>query len=213
MGKTLPKSPISSLFRNLTWGEGPWSLHTAVQLNISAQTLLTNCNWMHFYSCFKGRLYALCASYTALPTLMVGSYVPASPRPLRGGTSISHLPTPHFISITEAPSGWEDRLQRQRKTAPAKPLLGILLLFLALPVCFFSLFGCWPPTEQDAFSLAVTARAAKEAVTHLLPLLATWIGSAFVWHVFMVVFLMCTLSIFSSGVKRIIKKNKKEKKN
>lgn len=148
----------------------------------------------------------------ALRTLTMGTYDPVSPRPLSGVTTLSRLPTPHFISITEAPSGWEERFQRQRKTAPAEPSLGILLLFLGIPLCFFSLFGCWPPTEQEAASLAVTARAAREAVTHLLPLLATWIGSAFVPRLFMVLFLRCTLSIFSRGVKRIIKKNEREKK-
>lgn len=84
-------------------------------------------------------------------------------------------------------------------------------IFWVFPSCFFSLFGCWPPTEQEAFSLAVTARAAGEAVTHLLSLLANWIGTAFVLHLFMALFLTCTLSTISRGIKRIIKKMKKRK--
>lgn len=149
----------------------------------------------------------------ALPTLRMGTYVPVSPSPLPGITTLSCLPMARSIAITEVPWGWEERFQRQRQTAPAEPLLDILLLFLGIPLlCFFSIFSCWLPAEQEASSLAVTARAAREAVTtHLLPFLATWIGSAFVLHLFMVLFLMCTLSILSSWVKRIIKKIKPRK--
>lgn len=83
-----------------------------------------------------------------------------------------------------------------------------LLLFLGIPLlCLFSLLGCWPSAEQEAFSSAVTATADRVAVTHLFPILATWIGSVFLWCFFLYAY----QAFWLETVKKIILKIKKIK--
>lgn len=180
-----------------------------MQLNITAQTLLTNCIWTHFYSCFQRRhIPSMC--YMALPTLRMAVMSLSAPDLCLESPCFlicqCHVWSPPLKHHQDENKDFRGKLHQQS-------LCWVFYCFFwVFLTSFFSIFGCWSPTEQGTFSLAVRARAARDAVTHLFPLLDTWIGGAFL-HIFLWHFLMCTLRILSRGIKTIIKKAKKRKKS